>query len=330
MRKSLAIAALGLLAFALPAFAFTGTDDADHTSAVGGIGTRVDCPGTIMWDTGMFDEFTPPAGCSTAGSAGCFINAVNDGAFPADGRRIADDFIGLPGDPITHVKIWARYNLQGYDYHLATPGSLHGFCVKFYQDRGDFTCPDGSVAGEDAIGDIVYDEYTPMFVEEEIFTGLVRNFNYCITLPIAFAPTPDVMYWVSVSADFDFTTGLDGTGVTQWFWRQYEGLGISFCESSWWDTWNTPNTNWIPISQGVNIPCWAGWDASFVLYGNPVVQPEGACCNPDTGECHIATQAVCEDMGHNYQGDGTDCDPNPCQPTATEATSWGQIKANFR
>jgi len=327
MRKSLAIATLGLLAFALPALAVNDTDGADHTAAVGGIGTRVDCPGTVVWDTGMYDEFTPPAGCSSAGSAGCFINAINDGAFPADGRRIADDFLGLPGDPITHVKVWARYNIQGYDYHAVTPGSLHGFCVKFYQDRGNYTCPDGTVEGEDAIGDIVYDVYTSDFVEEEIFTGLVRNFNYCITLAEPFYATPDVMYWVSVSADFDFTSYADG--VTQWFWRQYPGLGISFCESSWWDTWNDPPTNWKPISQAVNIPCWSGWDASFVLYSNPVVQLEGACCFVD-GSCQILTEPRCQDSGGTYQGDGTVCDPNPCEPTATETTTWGQIKANFR
>lgn len=329
MRRLFAIAALGLLTLTLPAFAAVpGVDEADMTGNPGGVGIRVDCPGTIVWDSGMYDEFTPPAGCSSAFSSSCFVNAINDGAFPADGRRGADDFIGMGGDPITHVKFWARYNAQGYDYHAITPGSLHGFCIKFYQDRGGFTCPDGTVAGEDAIGDIVYDEYSSDFIEEEVFTGLVRNFNYCVTLPVPFYADADVMYWFSVSADFDFTTYADG--VTQWFWRAYPGLGISFCEASWWDTWNTPNTNWTPISVALNLPCWANWDASFVLYSNPFQQMEGACCLPD-GSCIFVTREDCEAAGGVYQGDNVPCDQVQCPPpVATEDATWGSIKANFR
>lgn len=36
----------------------------------------------------------------------------------------------------------------------------------------------------------------------------------------------------------------------------------------------------------------------------------GACCREDV--CTIETQASCESDGGVYQGDNTDCDPNPC------------------
>jgi len=52
--------------------------------------------------------------------------------------------------------------------------------------------------------------------------------------------------------------------------------------------------------------------------------PTGACCVGSV--CSITTEANCQGT---YQGDGTDCDPNPC-PTPTEQTSWGQIKSNYR
>lgn len=324
MRKTLAIVLMGLVTLSLPALAAVPpTDDADHTPAGEGVTVRVDCQGNVAWDTGMFDEFTPPPGCSTAGSAGCFINAINDGGFPADGRRIADDWFAITGDPITGIKVWARYNADGYDYHLANNG-LHGYCVKFYSFNG--SCPDGSVPGEEAIGSILFDQYTTDFVEEEIFTGLVRNFNSCMTLCPPFQPEIDQAYWVSVSADFDFTTGPAG-GVTQWFWRQYVGLGISFCESSWWDTWNTPNTNWVNISTGVNIPCWAGWDAAFVLYNGQPCAVEAACCVD--GLCRMTTEQDCATAGGTWYP-GENCDTFTCPPVATETTSWGNIKANYR
>lgn len=326
MRKVFAIAALGLLTLTLPALAAVpaSVDDTDQGYAGGGV-RSIECAGDVVWDTGMFDEFTPPAGCSSAASAGCFVTAINDGAFPTDGRRLADDFVS-DGRPISGLKTWARYNQAGYDYHLATPGSLHGFCVKFYEFNGN--CPDGTVPGEEAIGTIVYDEYTSNFVEEEVFTGLVRNFANCITLDPCFYPTVDVVYWASASADFDFTSY--GGGVTQWFWRLYSGLGISYCEASWWDTWNDPDTNWNAVSVAINLPCWAGWDASLKVYAGCAPPPTtGACCLANYGGCVVTTRAECDAAGGTYQGDDVPCDPNPC-PTATRSTSWGAIKADYR
>lgn len=68
---------------------------------------------------------------------------------------------------------------------------------------------------------------------------------------------------------------------------------------------------------------------------------EGACCvdtnqdgNPETCMGPMSPTA-CDDLGGVYQGDGTDCsDPDQCppdeQPTATQETTWGQIKSIYR
>lgn len=68
--------------------------------------------------------------------------------------------------------------------------------------------------------------------------------------------------------------------------------------------------------------------------------PEGACCvdtnqdgNPETCMGPMP-QVDCEAMGGVYQGDDSVCDPNPCPPdtppTATQETTWGQIKSIYR
>jgi hypothetical protein len=327
MRKTFAIALTGLVALSLPALAAPPAFDVNDNAPAGeGVTVRVDCEGGVIWDTGMFDEFTPPPGCATAASSQCFIDAINDGGFPADGRRLADDFTALSSDPITGVKIWARYNAPGYGYHLEANG-LHGYCVKFY---GFTDCPDGSVPGEEAIGPILYSNHVTDYVEEEIFTGLIRNFNSCINLCPPFVPETDVQYWVSVSADFDFTTWEgDPSAGTQWFWRAYPGLGISFCEASWWDSW-TPGgeINWGPVSVQANVPCWATWDASFVLYNAEPCQVEAACCVD--GLCRVTTEADCATAGGTWFPDQPTCDGFECPPVATQESSWGSIKANYR
>jgi len=46
-------------------------------------------------------------------------------------------------------------------------------------------------------------------------------------------------------------------------------------------------------------------------FGNMVNPPTGACCFPD-GSCAVATEIACVAAGGIYQGNDTDCDPNPC------------------
>ncbi len=38
----------------------------------------------------------------------------------------------------------------------------------------------------------------------------------------------------------------------------------------------------------------------------------GACCNPSTGICQVLTETDCQNSAGNWQGEGTNCSPNPC------------------
>jgi hypothetical protein len=42
--------------------------------------------------------------------------------------------------------------------------------------------------------------------------------------------------------------------------------------------------------------------------------PTGACCDNTTGDCRVTTEVLCSGPYDEYQGDWTDCDPNPCGP----------------
>jgi hypothetical protein len=328
MRKVFAIAALGLLTLSLPALATVPTTLNDNTPSTGAPGGRVECPGTVIWDTGMYDEFTPPTGCSSAYSTGCFINAIDEGAFGADWRQGAAQFIGVAGDPITNLKFWTRYNQQGYDYHLSS-GGLHGFCVRIYDDPSQGgLCPDGTIP--DALGAPVYDQYVDAshFVEEEIFTGVVRNFNVCVSLPVPFHMVADHFYWVNVSGDFDFTNYLGAGVYTQLFHRMAPPGSAILCEPVVnYDSVLGDHQNWKPIWAALNIACWQGWDASMKIYTNPVVENTGACCIGT--ECRVVTAAECANLSGNYMGDNVPCDPNPCA-TPTKSSTWGKIKAGYR
>jgi hypothetical protein len=57
--------------------------------------------------------------------------------------------------------------------------------------------------------------------------------------------------------------------------------------------------------------------------------PTGACCFVD-GSCLVLGRQACGDGHGTYQGDGTNCNPNPCEATPIRPTTWGQIKAGYR
>jgi hypothetical protein len=68
---------------------------------------------------------------------------------------------------------------------------------------------------------------------------------------------------------------------------------------------------------GFNPPC-------------PDGEVQACCIGPD---CFMLTRENCLASGGQPQGDGTDCSEDPCYvvpPTATEATTWGKIKAMYR
>ncbi len=57
--------------------------------------------------------------------------------------------------------------------------------------------------------------------------------------------------------------------------------------------------------------------------------PTGACCFP-SGGCLVGTEADCGASGGNYMGDGTSCDPSPCESTPVKRKTLGEVKSLFR
>ena len=345
-RLAIAFVVLGMALAVLPAFALTPTaTDEVYTGLPGSGGpTRStnDCPGGIVWDAGMFDEFVPPAGASSATAAVCFVAAADSGGIgcaPCDTRRVADDFEVTVPTNITGLKLWSRYSTFGNDYHLYCIANgitdLHGFCVKIWeQNYASLFCPDGTIAGEDAIGPLVYDQYVSTFSEHEITTGpLLRNWNYCLTLPTTFVAQPGKVYYISASADFDFIGwALPAPGgATQFYVRMYSDPSPAddytpYCMGSVYSDGNmfTAN-NWMDINTNSPTAGWPGWNVGFVIYGDPAVTPTGACCDA-VGNCTLTTQSQCSGTWFA----GVLCTPDPCPPVPTETKSWGQIKNSYK
>ena len=65
--------------------------------------------------------------------------------------------------------------------------------------------------------------------------------------------------------------------------------------------------------------------ALIVTYTPPVA--EGACCFPGQS-CQVLLAADCGLQGGNFQGNGTDCSPNPCPPDPTGACCFNGSKCS--
>jgi hypothetical protein len=65
---------------------------------------------------------------------------------------------------------------------------------------------------------------------------------------------------------------------------------------------------------------------SFVCGAPPTT---GACCI-EGDDCFLLGRDQCLEQGGIYQGDGTVCSPNPCEPTDALRKSWGRVKATYR
>jgi hypothetical protein len=75
------------------------------------------------------------------------------------------------------------------------------------------------------------------------------------------------------------------------------------------------------LDSNVMIHC-----QSFVCGAPPAV---GACCI-EGDDCFLLGRDQCLQQGGIYQGDGTVCSPNPCEPTPVLPRSWGRVKAGYR
>lgn len=68
----------------------------------------------------------------------------------------------------------------------------------------------------------------------------------------------------------------------------------------------------------------SAWDNCFL---EPIFP--GACCLAD-GTCLYIEELACADAGGEWLGPESVCDPNPCEGTAVEPSTWGRIRASFR
>lgn len=121
-------------------------------------------------------------------------------------------------------------------------------------------------------------------------------------------------------------------GVVNQDWGQgapYCGLvlcdAVQGCEGFWaGDYWGYPR--WSPLSD-----YWGyGLDLAYCLGGGGIGHDiPGACCFAD-GHCESLYGYQCYDQGGEYQGDGSGCNPNPCEPSPAKITTWGHIRGDYR
>lgn len=370
MRKLATIAALGLVTLAGTAMARVAPT-ADETSnggtgSGGGVVRSNDCPGAVVFDSGMTDSFTPPAGCSSAGGVNCWVNAPGSDLRPVK-FEVADEF-STNGEQLTHIKFWERYSCEAYNAGVRTLG----YCIAIYETTQDqLFCPDGVNTSE--LGTLIYDGYAGAgeFTEQEITGFLLRNFNVCVTLDNPVPTTAGKVYWVAISGDMpysDLGDACDPNGQNTLVFIRFtnQGSGFTACEAAirGCEPDGTLCDPWDAISSAFGLPCWAGWDLGLTVYGIPAAT--GACCAA-SGECSIttagecfgqyygdnttcdpnpcpqpahgacclgidcldATPADCQSYGGEYKGDGTVCDPNPCLVIPTEKMTFGGVKAKY-
>jgi len=85
------------------------------------------------------------------------------------------------------------------------------------------------------------------------------------------------------------------------------------------------NSGNVPVFYGLNpfdpsidpIPPQGGTIHTIIEYA-VIICPDssgsetGACCDPTTGACYETDSLTCVNAGHDFQGSGTSCMPNPC------------------
>ncbi len=82
---------------------------------------------------------------------------------------------------------------------------------------------------------------------------------------------------------------------------------------------------WVGPSVFTGVPCTSEYWLHLSGLAAPP-QPVGACC-ADDASCTITPEADCTGT---WQGEGTGCDPNVCQPVPVRSTSWGSIKTLYK
>lgn len=135
---------------------------------------------------------------------------------------------------------------------------------------------------------------------------------------------------------------LEGTAVatlvTSWsgnFVPVYYFTGYAYIDTGQIPLASDPPTGFAGF---VNCPIPAEEFAAACLPAMGIGVPGIECCSepPETAACcvcevcTVTTEEECADIGGTWLPDIPDCDPNPCQPSPAENTSWGSIKAIYR
>jgi hypothetical protein len=83
-----------------------------------------------------------------------------------------------------------------------------------------------------------------------------------------------------------------------------------------------------PVREAVLTETNPNWGGAF--FNQNYDECFGACCKCN-GDCVEVTRAMCDEVGYMFMGLGTHCEGTHCgAPSATEKTTWGAIKDNYR
>ena len=264
-----------------------------------------ECPANTLFGQNVHG----PADGWSAGTSEFDVSAAN--------LLRAESFSGLTG-PVCDVHWWGFMIYLSADWAPCIDSNPE-FQIIFSQDAG-------GAPGAEVCNYILYPTITD--------TGLLYHSTYQfplmlfeVTLPSCCAITDG---WVSIQG---------GGDATCWFLWQSSGTGdgssyfnnngvveayaydLSLCLTGVAATGACCDESTGICTDDVSMADCDGRFAADTLCADldppcAIVEPAGACCNPvEPYDCFPnKTEADCGAIGFNWQGEGTDCTPNPCTP----------------
>ncbi|MBD3402610.1 hypothetical protein GF420_06920 [candidate division GN15 bacterium] len=136
------------------------------------------------------------------------------------------------------------------------------------------------------------------------------------TFDVTVSGTPTGMLFSGFELD-EYRVDLTGSVSLSDGWVSIQGTDASTCWFLWMSGYGLDSAHM--MLDTASILTNEDSDMSLCILG-PVGDPVGACCNA-AGGCEVLTEAECAAAGGTYQGDGTNCTPNPCpQPCCVGTT----------
>jgi hypothetical protein len=215
--------------------------------------------------------------------------------------ELANDFV--PTDDISRVTFWGGFwnNSTPCASGITTPG----FNLKFYDDVG---CVPGNL-----IANVV----ATSFIETSVGCQAAAYPMFKWDVDVNVSVTSGNLYWFGAQLRDHLFPPQGGrlaaavvTGCDAMFQSAYFGY-----------------PDWTPAIDVFGV----AFDSSQEFACNCGIPPPdepGACCIGS--DCRILWPGQCFDQGGQYQGDGSACNPNPCQEVPTKSTTWSRIKGSYR